>query len=74
MESRGYRCEVMWECDYLKNHKLQKEDRLPKSRLIPREALRGGRTETYSVYFNCEQQPDRVLEYIDFNRFEFTKI
>ena len=66
--SKNIDVKLMWECQYLERTKLEITDKCPLDRLVPRQALRGGRTTTLNVLFNAEDHPDRVLQYWDFNR------
>ena len=56
-ESLGAVVKVQWECDFIeRNPELVNEKREPAEALIPRHALRGGKTETY-----CEKAAAYVL-------------
>ena len=39
----------------------------PKSRLIPREALRGGRVDAINLFWSKPYDPKHTLEYLDYN-------
>ena len=43
---------IMWECEFLKEYgSLLSKEKSPLNALIPRDALRGGKTECYGMFF-----------------------
>ena len=69
LESKNIRVVVQWECDFLKANKLEDFEKTPLNRLIPRDCLRGGRTETFGVFYCKTAQPNKVMQYLDVNRY-----
>lgn len=73
LEDAGYCVEVMWECDWIKLksecleiNNITKEIFI-KSRLSPRDAFKGGRTEAARMYWNIDSCPNGVgVGYVDF--------
>lgn len=71
----GFRLSYIWECKYDKIRPLY-EDLLKEyyadgdrpEPLAPRNALRGGRTEAFSLFYQHEESSPRSLYYIDKNR------
>ena len=59
--------EVIWECNFMKNNNIEIDDKVPLDRLCPRDALRGGKTECFNVYYNKNDNPEEIMNYIDFN-------
>ena len=39
----------------------------PKSRLIPRTALRGGRVDAFNLFWSADGQSSHIMEYLDYN-------
>jgi hypothetical protein len=73
LKSRGISTEVMWECEWSKmieqNEEiksfLQNKVKIPPKRLAIRDALRGGRCETFRMKY--EKKQGKKLLYIDKN-------
>ncbi len=73
----GLSLSVMWECVWEAKKKSDPDvqefleefyaEGRPKERLALRDALRGGRTESYCLLYDVNKTPDRVLSYIDKN-------
>lgn len=74
----GIVVKTMWECEWMALKKREDNIRKmlcewyilhgrPQSRLVIRQALRGGRVETFSLLFNKKDFPKRRLIYIDQN-------
>ena len=68
LENKNIRVVVQWECDFLKENELENFEKAPLDRLIPRDCLRGGRTETFGVFYCKTTQPNKVMQYLDVNR------
>ena len=77
MESLGLEVDVMWECEWrqifnsdnrlVQTLKQQHFFQRPNCRLIPREALRGGRVDTYSFFWSSQLHQDEKIVYVDYN-------
>ena len=76
LESNGITLRCMWECEYLKMKENDEQlksflanfyQSRPRERLALRDALRGGRTEAFSLIFDADQCPDREMFYMDLN-------
>jgi hypothetical protein len=73
LEDAGYLVEVMWECDWAKLktectdiQNIVKDIHI-KTRLAPRDAFKGGRTETARMYWNIDSCPNGIgVGYVDF--------
>ena len=70
------RVKIMWECEWARLKKNNPDiaqwfqdhpwaDQPPLTRLIPREALRGGHAESYRFFWDRKDHPDEELIYAD---------
>ena len=76
LESRGLEVQCIYECEYMELKETDPDlreflerfhEERPKERLALRDALRGGRTEAFFLYFAAEDDLEREAFYVDVN-------
>ena len=71
LEKSGYRVDTIWDCEWTaikeklpKTSKTKIEEEAKTQHLHTRDALMGGRTETFKSYLKCNE--DEKIRYVDY--------